>query len=213
MLKTTIDQPGQPNKALMVLGILQGYLRNPLWFLLGTLFTLPKFKKSLPKELEKDFVDVTALQTWMYLRLKERIGQEKAYEVIRAVVIPAGLAVQQGTMRTVEAPRTFENFIVFHEQMSYEGLTRWSKKEVLEQSENRYEWQILNCGFYEFFSRIGVPELTKLMCEVDNAVYNTYLPDELTFHRNGVGNRIADGAKTCHFILKRHKTTDQGKLS
>jgi hypothetical protein len=70
MLKTTIDQPGQPNKAFMVLGILQGYLQNPFWFLLGTLLTLPKFKKSLPKELEKDFVDVTALQTWMYLRLK-----------------------------------------------------------------------------------------------------------------------------------------------
>jgi hypothetical protein len=207
MLKTKINQPGQPNKALMVLGVLQGYLQNPFWFLLGTLLTLPKFKKSLPKELEKDFVDVTALQTWMYLRLKERIGQEKAYEVIRAVVIPAGLAVQQGTMRTVEAPRTFENFIVFHERESRQGLTRCTKMEVLEHSENRYEWQILNCGFYDFFSKIGVPELTKLMCEVDNAIYNTYLPDELTFHRNGVGNRIADGAKTCHFILERHKTT------
>jgi hypothetical protein len=207
MLKSTVDQPGKPNKALMVLGVLQGYLQNPFWFLLGTLVTLPKFKKSLPKELEKDFVHVTALQTWMYLRLKERIGQEKAYEIVRAVVIPTGLAVQQGTMRTVEVPRTFENFIVFHEQMSQEGLTRWSKKEVLEQSENRYEWQILNCGFYDFFSKIGVPELTKLMCEVDNAIYNTYLPDELTFHRNGVGNRIADGAKTCHFILERHEAT------
>ena len=204
MLKTTVEQPGKPNKALMVLGILQGYIKNPVWFLLQTVFTLPKFKKSLPDGLEKDFVDVTALQTWMYLKLKERVGKEKAYEIIRAVVIPVGLAVQEGTMRSVEAPRTFENFIAFHDRMSREGITRWSRKEVLEHSENRYEWQILNCGFHEFFSNIGVPELTRLMCEIDNAIYNTYLTDEMTFHRGGVGKRIVDGAKTCRFILERH---------
>ena len=204
MMKSTVDQPGRPNKALMVLGILQGYIQNPLSFLLGTILTLPGFKKGLPVGLEKDFVDTTALQTWMYLRLKDRVGKEKAYEIIRAIVIPVGLAVQQGSLRTVEAPRTFENFIAFHDRLSREGLTRWSTKEVLEHSENRYEWQILRCGFYDFFSGIGVPELTRLMCEVDNAMYNTYLPDELTFHRGGAGKRISDGAKTCHFILERH---------
>lgn len=204
MLKTTVEQPAKPNKALMVLGALQGYIKNPGWFLLQTVLTLGRFKKGLPKELEKDFVDVTALQTWMYLRLKERVGQEKAYEIIRAVVMPVSLAVQQGNLRTVEAPRTFENFIAFHDRISQEGLTRWSKKEVLEHSENKYEWQILSCGFYNFFSSIGVPELTRLMCEVDNAMYNSYLPDELTFHRNGLGSRIVDGAKTCHFIMERH---------
>lgn len=203
MLKTTIDNPARPNRLFMVLGILQGYLKNPAGFLLQTVLTLSSFKKSLPDGLPKDFVDITALQTWMYLRLKERLGREKAYEIVRAFVIPVGLAVQQGTLRTVEAPRTFENFIAFHERMSREGLTRWSRKEVLLHSDKRYEWQILNCGFHDFFSKIGVPELTRLMCEVDNAIYNTYLPDELIFHRDGPGHRISDGAQTCRFIVDR----------
>jgi hypothetical protein len=212
MLKSTVENPGKPNKPFMVLGVLQGYLKNPVRFLLATILTLPSFKRGLPRDLPRDFVDVTALQTWMYIRLKKRVGQEKAFEIIRAVVIPVGLAVQQGTLRAVEAPRTFDNFIAFHERMSRECLTRWSKKEVLERNRNRYEWKILNCGYYEFFSKIGVPELTKLMCEVDNAMYNSYLPDEVTFHRNGIGHRISDGAKTCHFILEKHEENLDGKM-
>ncbi len=115
MLKTTIDKPGKPNKGLLALSILQGYIKNPLWFLLSTVLTLPKFKKQLPKDLPKEFIEVTALQTWMYIRLKERLGQEKAYEVVRAFVIPVGLIIQQGNFRNVEAPRTFENLIKYQQ--------------------------------------------------------------------------------------------------
>jgi hypothetical protein len=32
MLKTSIDNPGSPVKALTVLGILSGYVKNPAWF-------------------------------------------------------------------------------------------------------------------------------------------------------------------------------------
>jgi hypothetical protein len=63
VLKTTVDRPGKPNKALMALGILQGYIRHSWWFLLTTLLTLPSFKKQLPEDLSKDLVEVTALQT------------------------------------------------------------------------------------------------------------------------------------------------------
>ena len=63
MLKITIDKPGKPNKGLLALSILQGYIKNPLWFLLSTVLTLPKFKKQLPKDLPKEFIEVTALQT------------------------------------------------------------------------------------------------------------------------------------------------------
>ena len=46
MLKTTTDQPGKPNRALMALGILQGYLKHPLWFLLTTMLSLPVLRCS-----------------------------------------------------------------------------------------------------------------------------------------------------------------------
>ena len=204
MLKTTIDQPGKPNKALMALGILQGYIKHPLWFLLTTLLTLPGFKKQIPQDLPQDFVQVVALQTWMYLRLKARVGQEKAYKIVRACVLPVGLAIQQGNLRAVEAPRTFENLVTYQRRTNREGPTRWNKMEILEQSDRRFEFRVSNCMFHDFYTRLGVPELTKLMCEVDNAIFNAYLPEQVTFHRNGLGNRIADGAPACHFVLEHH---------
>jgi predicted ArsR family transcriptional regulator len=204
MLKTNINRPGKPIKALIVLGILGGYVRNPIWFLITTLLTMPGFKKRLPPDLPKDFVETAALQAWMYMRLKERVGQEKAYEIMRAIVIPMGLALQQGNFRAVEAPRSFENLIAYQQRTHQEGPTRWNKMEILQQNENRYELRVHYCLFYDFHNQLGVPELTKFMCAVDNAIFNSYLPEEVTFHRNGLGNRIVDGAPACHFVIERH---------
>jgi predicted ArsR family transcriptional regulator len=74
--------------------------------------------------------------------------------------------------------------------------------EIEEQSGKRYAFRVKNCLFYEFFSSIGAPELTRFMCATDNAIFSSYLPDEVTFHRNGRYNTIADGAPECRFILE-----------
>jgi hypothetical protein len=188
----------------MALGILVGYLQHPLWFLLTTVLTLPRFKKQLPPDLPQDFLQIVALQTWMYKRLKERIGQEKAYEIVRACVLPIGLALQQGNFRAVEAPRTFENLVAYQQRTNREGPTRWNKMDILEQTEQRYEFRVSKCLFHELYTTIEMPELTRLMCEVDNAILSSYLPEQVTFHRNAPGNRIADGAPACHFVLEYH---------
>jgi predicted ArsR family transcriptional regulator len=174
--------------------------------LITTLLTMPGFKKRLPQDLPQDFIETAALQAWMYMRLKDRIGQEKAFEIIRAIVIPLGLALQHSNFRAVEAPRTFENLIAYQQRTNREGPTRWNKMEILEQSDDRYELRVHYCMFHDFYTQLGVPELTALMCAVDNAIFNSYLPEEVTFHRNGLGNRIADGASACHFVIERHRS-------
>ena len=204
MLKTSIDQPGQPNRALMALGSLQGYLKHPLWFLLTTVLTLPKFRKRLPSDLPSDFVHLIVLQTWMYIRLKDRVSPGKAYEIMRACILPIGLALQQGSFRAVEAPRTFENLVAYQQRTNREGPTRWNKMDIMEQSDHRYEFRVSKCMFHQLYTQLGIPEMTRLMCEVDNAIFNSYLPEEVTFHRNGLGNRLADGAPACHFVLEHH---------
>ena len=204
MLKTTADQPGKPNKPLLALGILQGYIKMPWWFLLTTLISLPRFREQIPKDLPKEFLKLNALHTWMYIRLKSKIGQEKAYEIIRAVVLPIGLAVQQGNFRNAEVPRTFENLIEYQQRTNREGPTRWNEVAVVEQREQRYEFRVKSCLFSKFHTCVGCQELTKLMCEIDNAIFNTYLPEEITFHRNGIGNSIVDGASECHFVIEHH---------
>jgi hypothetical protein len=107
MLKTDPENPARPFVLPMAYGILKGYIKRPLFFLLGTLLTLSSFKKRISNDLPPgDFVKAVALQGWMYIRLKEKPGQEKAYEIMRAVILPIALAVQQGNFRSVEAGRT-----------------------------------------------------------------------------------------------------------
>jgi hypothetical protein len=204
MLKSTIETPAKPAIFFIVLGVLKGYLKNPFFFLLGTAVSFPIFKKRLPPDFPDEFVKVVAFPAWLYIRLKKRLGQKLAFEIIRSVFLTAGLAVQLGNFRTVEAPRTFENLIYYQQQTNREGPTRWNRMEILAQSDNKYEFSVHNCMFYDFFSRAEIPELTTVMCSVDNAIFNVYLPEEVTFHRNGCGNRIADGAPSCHFVIERH---------
>lgn len=207
MLKSTVEHPGQPNKVLMALGVLQGYLKNPLGFFITTLLTLPKFRKQILSDWPPEFTRANALQAWMYIRLKKQLGQERAYEVARAFILPIGLALQQGNFCCVEAPRSFENLITYQQRASREGITRWNTVQILEQSARKYEIRVTECMYYNFYSSVGIPEMTRLMCAVDNAIFNSYLPEEITFHRNGIGNRIVDGATACHFVLEHHAHT------
>jgi len=206
MLKTDTEHPARPFVLPMAYGILRGYLKSPLLFLLGTLLTLPSFKKRIPGDLPEDFVKTVALQAWLYIRLKDRVGQEKAYEIMRAVILPIALAVQQGNFRSVEAGRTFENLIHYQQRTNREGPTRWNRMEIEEQSGKRYVFRVKNCLFHEFFSSMGAPELAKFMCATDNAIFSSYLPEEVIFHRMGLNNTIADGASECRFVLENKKT-------
>jgi len=204
MLKSTLETPAKPAVFFIVLGVLKGYLKNPLFSLLGTAVSFPCFRKRLHQDFPDEFVKRVAFLAWLYIRLKKRLGQERAFEIIRSVFLTAGLAVQLGNFRVVEAPRTFENLVSYQQQTNREGPTRWNKMEILEQNNIRYEFRVHNCMFYDFFSRIGIPELTTVMCSVDNAIFNAYLPEKVTFHRDGCGNRIADGAPSCHFVIEHH---------
>ncbi len=39
-----------------------------------------------------------------------------------------------------------------------------------------------------------------IMCSIDNAIYNTYLPEKLIFQRNGLNNTIPDGNEYCESL-------------
>ena len=80
------------------------------------------------------------------------------------------------------------------------GFTTWNTLEVVERSELRFEIKITRCLYHELTTCVGVPELTPVICQVDNAAFNTYLPDKIVFNRGGAGHRIADGAKECKFV-------------
>lgn len=202
MLKTTVNNParyGTFSKALITYAVLSEYVRNPLTFLLGTALTLGRFKKSLQKNLPKDFVELFAYPTWIYLRLKESLGQEKAFALSRAVILPLGMAVYGAEFGLVEAPRTWDNFMGFLELSLKQGAIQWSKVEIEERSDTVHKYRCTYCIIYDFLSKLGIPELTEPFCSLDNALYNAYLPNEMTFDRGGKGNTFREGNNYCQF--------------
>jgi hypothetical protein len=58
--------------------------------------------------------------------------------------------------------------------------------------------------FHELALYLGIPELTPIVWQIDNAVFNSYLPDEMTFDRGGIGRWIADGQHECNFVWESH---------
>ena len=201
-LKTNIDSIAKPATFLIMLGVLKGYINNALFFLIKTKLTFNKFKKSFRIELPKDFVNEYAFIAWLYISLSTKTGKEKAFEIIRTCIISTGIAIQQANFRNVEAKRTFENLILFQKKAKNTGSTKLNTMEIITETKNKYEFRITKCTFYDLFSYLEVPELTTIFCSIDNAIFCSYLPEKIIFHRNGIRKTIAEGNKYCEFVLE-----------
>ncbi len=70
------------------------------------------------------------------------------------------------------------------------------------EEEGLYEYRVTSCLFFRFFKQMGCPELCTIMCAIDNAIFNSYLPNEIVFTRYP-GETMAEGARDCRFRLAR----------
>lgn len=108
---------------------------------------------------------------------------------------------KHGLLRFVDEPtHSLENLITYSQRSKVQGPMRLNKMEVTDQTVSRYEFKVTNCIFKSVYERFGYPELLEVLCSVDNALYNTYAPDLITFTRGGARKTIARGNATCDFI-------------
>ena len=201
MLKTNTDHIANPALPLIVFGVLKGYINNPLGFMLGTFLSLPKQIKSVKLDLPKEFIKSNTFIVHLYRRLQKKLPKDKAFEITRAAILCSALSVMQANFRNAEAPRTFENLVKYQQLAKEEGATRLNEIKIISLTETRYEYRVTKCTFFEFFTYMGAPELTRIMCAVDNAIFNSYLPNEIIFRR-GAGRTMADGAPECEFCIE-----------
>jgi hypothetical protein len=202
VLKTTVNNParfGTFSKTLITYAILTEYIHHPLAFLLGTALTLGRFKKNVPNDVPREFVELFAYPTWIYIRLKEKLGQEEALALARAIILPLGMAAYGAEFGLVEAPRTWSNFTRFLDLSLRRGAIQWSRVEIEESSDTVRKYRCTFCMIHHFLSELGIPELTEPFCSLDNALYNSYLPNEMTFDRGGLGHTIEKGHPFCQF--------------
>jgi hypothetical protein len=186
----------------VMLPLLRGRVRAPRLFLLASALTVGRFKASLPPTFPAELLDLAALPIWIYKRLKARVGQPRAFEILRVATLTGGIAQWNVQYDTIDTPRTFDNFIDQELKANQSGITRWNKLEIVERGSDRFALKVTRCLFHELCVAAGVPELTPVVCQIDNAAFNAYMPDRLVFDRGGPGRRIADGAKHCDFAWK-----------
>jgi hypothetical protein len=178
-------------------------LRYPGLFLLGCRMSLSRFRKRIDPRFPKELVDLAALPIWVYINLKKRIGATKAFEILRVALLTGGVAKWNIEYETVDKPRTFSTLCDEELRVNRTGVTRWNTLEVVDRGDHRFEVRVTRCLYHELTTLVGVPELTPVVCQIDNAGFNSYLPDEVLFHRGGPGHRIADGSKECRFVWER----------
>jgi len=184
----------------ILLHMLRNELRFPFLFILRCKLTVGRFKRSIDPRFPKDLINLAALPLWVYINMKKRIGEKKAFEIMRVAILTGGLTSWNFNYKAAERERNFKNLCDAEIEVNKTGFTKWNTMEVVERTDRRFEIKITRCLYHELTTSVGVPELTPVICQVDNAAFNSYLPDRITFNRGGPGHRIADGAKECNFV-------------
>ena len=184
----------------LLLHVLKQELRFPRLFLFRCRLTLGRVTLGIAERFPRALIALAAVPAWVYLNLRKRLGEQRAFDVMRVALLTGGTAAQNLQFDTVHKERNFQNFTELEIENSRTGLVRWNTMEVVERSARRFEIRIARCMFHEFAVSVGVPEMTPIVCQIDNAMFNSYLPDEMTFDRGLLGGRIADGKRECNFV-------------
>jgi hypothetical protein len=133
----------------ILLHLLDGEVSSPRLFMLRCALTLDRFKRRIDPRFPKELVDMAALPIWVYLNLKARVGQGKAFEILRVAILTGGVAQWNLAYETVDKERTFANLCEQELLVNRTGPTRWNKLEVVDRSEHRFEIRITCCLYHE----------------------------------------------------------------
>ncbi|OAG27249.1 L-2-amino-thiazoline-4-carboxylic acid hydrolase [Thermodesulfatator autotrophicus] len=167
---------------------------------------LKKTKWAGRSDEEAQFVKRLPIAVALYQELQNLKGKEMAYEIIKKILIPLGCAEQKRYLEklTKSGQTPMERLIAFNDLMEKEGALKFNTYEYLTKGPDKAHFIVKRCVFYEFFSETGVPELTKIFCEIDGVFLSEAFP-EIKFHRgHSKENTIAFGRKHCDFIFEAH---------
>lgn len=189
--------------------LLKPEMKFPLLFLLKCKLTTKSFQKSLlEKGFAPDVVDYTSKFIWLYINTKKKLGAEKTFEIMKATVLVSGLADMILRFDTVNKGRSFKEFVDHEMDIINYGPPRHNEIKITKKTEDKFECVVTKCMFYEISKACGVPEAVKCVCQVDHAIFNAYMPEELTFTRgNPVNTKLSDGFNEgCRFFWELKKS-------
>jgi len=159
-------------------------------------------EKSIESTLAKRLVISTAI----YRELLKRLDREKAFEIMREILVPIGTKEQLGNLDKwgVSQKSGMGKLLAFYDAMGKNGIGQFVKRTVIEKTDNTLSFEVRNCFFKRFYEETGTPELTQLFCEVDIEFFSRAFP-EFRFHRgDSLTNTVAYGKDRCDFIFEKN---------
>ena len=144
--------------APLLLHLLRGQMGFPRLFLLRCRLTVGRLKRRIDPRFPGELVDLVGLPFWIYLNCKNRLGQERAFEIMRVAILDGGIAQWGLAYQTVERQRTFTRLCDLELEVNKTGPTRWKTLEVVDRSDRRFEIKITRCLYHQLACSVGIPK-------------------------------------------------------
>jgi hypothetical protein len=191
-------------------GSVLGAVYGPSWPLVlircqreaGRIFRASRWSRQPGPEAQ--FVQRLTLAAAIYQKLLQKFEKDEAFDIVKRIIVPIGTKEQfeHASKMTNDWKDEMARLEAFHDLMDVKGGPRFNTRIFLERTSRICHFQITRCVFFDFFSEIGLPELTKLFCEVDRVFFPAEFP-KIKFHRNGSWeNTIAYGKDHCEFVFE-----------
>lgn len=166
------------------------------------------FKKSRwgnRSDAESEFLKPYAIVAALYIKLKNKLGNERAYSVMRNIVVPIGCN-QQNTLLDetgLSDDIPMKRLMAFNDLMDKKGATQFNERVYVKTNESVCQFKIKRCIYKVFFDSLGVSELTKLFCEVDREFFIPAFPKFKVHRGSSWENTLAYGKPECNFIFEK----------
>ena len=89
--------------------LLRSDMRFPALFLIRCKLTVGRLKRRIDPKFPQELIDLAALPLWVYINMKKKLGQQRAFEIMRIAILTGGLAQWNFQYGAAEKERTFKN--------------------------------------------------------------------------------------------------------
>lgn len=153
---------------------------------------------------ESEFAKRLSITVVLYTKLIKKIGKERAFETMRKIFVPIGCNEQRENLYSLDILNRggMDRLLAFYDFMGEGGVGQFAQRTLIKQNDDILHYEVRNCFFARFYKETGMPELTKLFCEVDTEFFPEAFPN-FKFHRgDSFENTIAYGKDHCTFIFE-----------
>ncbi len=153
---------------------------------------------------ESNFLKSYAVVAMLYLELKEIFDQDKAFKIMRDIVVPVGCIQQNALLAETNTSddESMKKLMAFNNLMDKKGATQFNQREYVKKEDNICYFKIKRCVYKDFFDSLKIPEITKLFCEVDKDFFIPAFPNFNVHRGSSWENTLAYGKNECDFIFE-----------